>query len=176
MDLINVFVRHPLVDLTLHLKQEDSELVLESLAFERSLCPSCTPDGKSNDQALARIVGQIREFLDGNLRSLDDIPLDTSWCTAFQKKVLETARKIPWGKTISYTELAKNAGYPGAVRAAASVMRNNRFPLVIPCHRVIGKGGKIGGFMGSLTGVHVDLKARLLANEGVVLGPQKAKR
>jgi methylated-DNA-[protein]-cysteine S-methyltransferase len=70
---------------------------------------------------------------------------------------------------IIYGELAENAGYPKAIRAAASVMRNNRFPLVIPCHRVIGKGGRIGGFMGATTGSAVALKKKLLRREGIVL-------
>jgi O-6-methylguanine DNA methyltransferase len=111
----------------------------------------------------------IRAYLDGQITRFDSIPLDFSWCTGFQKKVLSAARRIPRGRVVSYSVLAKNAGYPNAVRAAASVMRNNRFPLVIPCHRVVGKNGSLGGFMGAMRGKPVVLKKKFLALEGVVL-------
>ncbi|MBN1129711.1 MAG: MGMT family protein, partial [Chitinispirillaceae bacterium] len=61
--------------------------------------------------------------------------------------------------------LAEMAGFPGAARAAASVMRKNPFPLVIPCHRVVRSDGSVGGFMGKRKGAAVALKKRLLARE-----------
>jgi methylated-DNA-[protein]-cysteine S-methyltransferase len=66
--------------------------------------------------------------------------------TDFQRKVLDACRAIPPGETLSYAELAVIAGAPGAARAVGNVMRTNRIPLVIPCHRVVGSGGSLGGY------------------------------
>ena len=63
--------------------------------------------------------------------------LDLSGYTPFQLKVYAVLRKVPAGKTVTYGELAKRAGYPGAARAVGTAMRKNRLPIVIPCHRVI---------------------------------------
>lgn len=107
----------------------------------------------------------FKKYLDGRAKDLSPIPIDVSDCASFEKKVLMAARRIPWGTTVSYGELAKMAGYPKAVRAVASVMRRNRFPLLVPCHRVIRGDGSIGGFMGKKVGRAVDLKRRLLEIE-----------
>jgi methylated-DNA-[protein]-cysteine S-methyltransferase len=61
------------------------------------------------------------------------------------------------------------AGYPKAARAAAAVMRHNRFPLIVPCHRVVAAGFKLGGFMGATSGAPVRLKQKLLSHEGVTI-------
>jgi len=94
--------------------------------------------------------------------------VDFSSGTPFTKKVLRAAGRIPWGETISYAELARRAGRPRAARGAATVMRNNRFPLIIPCHRVIKSNGKIGGFMGKQTGAPIELKKQLLERERIL--------
>lgn len=83
--------------------------------------------------------------------------------TAFQQKVVEATRKIPHGKTQSYGELAKAAGFPRAARAVGSVMKANRFPIVIPCHRVVASQGKLGGYTNRRG---VCLKEELLRIEG----------
>jgi O-6-methylguanine DNA methyltransferase len=162
-----VTLRHPLTPVFIRVKRGKDGVVVESISFEHSEKAEKSIIGKINDTDVRKIAGQITRYLDGRATSLKEIPIDLTWCTEFQKKVLAAARKISKGSVISYTELAKKAGYPAAVRAAASVMRNNRFPLIIPCHRVIGKGGKIGGFMGAKSGSPVVLKKRLLALEGV---------
>lgn len=77
--------------------------------------------------------------------------------TEFQKRVLQEMAKIPFGRTISYGELAARAGSPQACRAAGQVCHTNPLALVIPCHRVIGKNGSLTGFGGGL-----DKKAWLL--------------
>ena len=79
---------------------------------------------------------------------------------------LETlAREVGWGETVTYGELADLAGRPRAARAAGSAMRDNPLPFVIPCHRVVAAGGRIGGYGGGRNAV--DLKRKLLAREGV---------
>jgi len=96
---------------------------------------------------------------------LSSLPLDLSGVSPFTRKVLQAARTIPYGKTVSYARLAAMAGNPAGVRAAASVMRSNPFPLVVPCHRVIRSDGSPGGFMGKTTGREVRLKRILLKRE-----------
>jgi methylated-DNA-[protein]-cysteine S-methyltransferase len=82
--------------------------------------------------------------------------------------VLETlVARVGWGETVSYGELAGMAGRPRAARAVGSAMRNNPIPFVIPCHRVIAAGHKIGGYGGGRNAI--GLKRELLAREGVNL-------
>ena len=76
----------------------------------------------------------------------DDVPLDLSHLSAFQSSVVSACRKIGRGRTRTYGELAAAAGSPGASRAVGSVMAKNRFPIIVPCHRVVGAGGSLGGF------------------------------
>jgi methylated-DNA-[protein]-cysteine S-methyltransferase len=68
---------------------------------------------------------------------------------------------VPWGRTISYAELAKRCGAPGAARAAGAATGRNPLAIVVPCHRIVGSGGALTGYAGG-----VDRKARLLALEG----------
>ena len=88
-----------------------------------------------------------------------NVPVDLVSVAAFTRRVLEAARAIPPGTTITYGELARRAGSPRAYRAAGQVMARNPIPLVIPCHRVVAAGGP-GGYAGGLA-----MKARLLALE-----------
>jgi methylated-DNA-[protein]-cysteine S-methyltransferase len=83
--------------------------------------------------------------------------------TDFQKSILRACRAVGYGKTVSYGELAKRAGYPGAARAVGSVMARNRHPLITPCHRVVAAGNRIGGFS-SCSGT--ELKRAMLELEG----------
>jgi O-6-methylguanine DNA methyltransferase len=66
--------------------------------------------------------------------------------TDFSKKVLKVCNRIPLGQTITYSQLAKQAGFPKATRAAGSVLAKNQLPLIVPCHRVVRADGKIGKF------------------------------
>ncbi|GEM_PF-1881160 len=87
--------------------------------------------------------------------------------TPFQKKILCTlCKKVPRGRTVSYSGLAKLAGCPGAARAVGSVMSSNPFPLVFPCHRVVRNDGSIGCFQGGKQGI--PLKEKLLKLEKIV--------
>ena len=77
--------------------------------------------------------------------SFDDIQLDDGELTNFQRKVVNACRNLAFGETASYGELAKRVGHPGAARAVGTVMSRNRFPIIVPCHRVLSSSG-IGGF------------------------------
>ena len=72
--------------------------------------------------------------------------LDLSGYTSFQKNVYRTLMKVPAGTSVTYSALAKRAGYPGAARAVGCAMKRNRLPLVIPCHRVVPSMGGIGEY------------------------------
>ncbi|WP_250452685.1 bifunctional DNA-binding transcriptional regulator/O6-methylguanine-DNA methyltransferase Ada [Caballeronia sp. ATUFL_M2_KS44] len=93
---------------------------------------------------LAPFVEQVRAYLQGT-RERFDLPLDIG-ATAFQRRVWDALRQIPYGQTRSYTEIAASVGSPGAVRAVANACASNPVALAIPCHRVIGKDGAIAGY------------------------------
>ncbi len=98
---------------------------------------------------------ELLEFLDGKRTSFS-VPMEFAG-TKFQQKVWTQLAKIPFGETISYTELARRVGTPRAVRAAGSANGRNPLSIVIPCHRVISKDGTLGGYAGRL-----ERKQRLL--------------
>lgn len=86
--------------------------------------------------------------------------LDLSGGTPFQREVWETAKLIPYGETQSYGWIARQMGNPKAVRAVGQALGKNPLPIIVPCHRVLASGGKLGGFSSGL-----DLKRRLLGLE-----------
>lgn len=88
---------------------------------------------------------RFERLLDGKPDDLLDIPINTGHLTEFQQSVVDQCRRIPFGETVSYGELAALSGRPKTARAVGSVMSKNRFPLVVPCHRVVSASG-IGGF------------------------------
>jgi O-6-methylguanine DNA methyltransferase len=108
-------------------------------------------------------IRAVKDYLAGRRRDLD-VPLDLRG-TEFQKKVWAALRRVPYGGTISYGELAARAGHPRASRACGSANGSNPVPLFVPCHRTIAAGGKLGGFGGGLP-----LKARLLELERSAAG------
>ena len=102
-------------------------------------------------------------YASGEVVGFDDVEL--TWprpLTEFRQRVLDATRRIPRGRTATYQEIATQAGSPGAARAVGTAMSSNRFPIVVPCHRVVGSGGGLGGFT-SPQGT--DLKQRLLDME-----------
>jgi methylated-DNA-[protein]-cysteine S-methyltransferase len=153
--------------------QQDSPFgVICVVVSERGLAGISLPgDDAPADVVLDRPDRVIARQLDDwfAARSHDfDVDLDLGDIDGFRRTVLETlAAKVGWGETVSYGELAGMAGRPRAARAVGSAMRNNPIPFVIPCHRVIAAGNKIGGYGGGRNAI--ELKRRLLAREGVKL-------
>ena len=94
------------------------------------------------------LIQKVKEYYAGKKVNFADYQLNLDSYTNFQKKVLQTVRKIPYGEIRSYKEVAEAAGYPRASRAVGNTMRNNPLPLIIPCHRVIKSDGSLGGFSG----------------------------
>jgi methylated-DNA-[protein]-cysteine S-methyltransferase len=91
-------------------------------------------------------VSLLKAYAAGEPVDLGEIPLAIEHRTPFEKRVREQLRRIGYGKTISYGALAIAAGAPGAARAVGNIMAKNPLPLVIPCHRVLAAGGRLGGF------------------------------
>ncbi|MCC0637490.1 MULTISPECIES: methylated-DNA--[protein]-cysteine S-methyltransferase [unclassified Clostridioides] len=112
-------------------------------------------DIKRSEEDLKEAINQIDDYFNGKRKTFDlKIRVDG---TEFQKSVYEEMLKIPYGKTLSYSEIAKNINNPKSVRAIGQASKSNKIPIIIPCHRVVGKNN-IGGYMGN----HSDLKKILL--------------
>jgi methylated-DNA-[protein]-cysteine S-methyltransferase len=116
----------------------------------------------------------IVKLLGGEPSDLSAAPLDMSAVSEFYRQVYEAARRIGAGCTLTYGEIASEIGMPGAARAVGQALGRNPFPIIIPCHRVVAAGGKLGGFSahgGTAT------KMRLLAIERAATGATRdAKR
>jgi methylated-DNA-[protein]-cysteine S-methyltransferase len=114
---------------------------------------------KDIQKALDEIVALLR----GEKRDLAAVPLDMQGVPGFHRIVYEFARTIPPGKTLSYGEIAAKVGKHGAARAVGQALGRNPFPIVVPCHRVLAAGRKLGGF--SANG-GIATKLKLLTIEG----------
>ena len=90
---------------------------------------------------------QLQEYFDGERQEFS-VPVELGCLSPFARQVLTTLQKLPFGATLSYGELAANAGNPLAARAVGRIMANNHLPIIIPCHRVIGKNGSMTGYSG----------------------------
>ncbi len=101
-------------------------------------------------------------YADGEVVSFDSFEIRLPEMTPFRRQIVEATRSIAYGQTVSYGELALQVGHPGAARAVGTVMSSNRFPILIPCHRVLAAGGKLGGYTSP---AGIQLKQRLLEME-----------
>jgi methylated-DNA-[protein]-cysteine S-methyltransferase len=101
----------------------------------------------NNHSTLKETEFQILEYLTGNLKRFT-IPIDWSGMTPFSLAIRQACCGISYGETTTYSALVSTAGHPGKARAVGNVNARNPMPLVIPCHRVIGKNGKLHGYAG----------------------------
>lgn len=108
---------------------------------------------------LSKTVKQLEEYFQGKRQSFD-LPFDIVSGTPFQKSVWQQLSKIPYGKTVSYKDIAAKIKNPRAVRAVGSANGRNPLSIIVPCHRVIAANGKLGGYAGGL-----DIKTKLLKLE-----------
>jgi methylated-DNA-[protein]-cysteine S-methyltransferase len=113
-----------------------------------------------------RALDGIAALLRGQASDLSTVVLDLDRVPAFDRRVYEVARTIPPGATLSYGEIAVRLGVRDAARDVGQALARNPFAIVVPCHRVVAAGGKLGGF--SARG-GVSMKLRLLAIEGACL-------
>ena len=107
---------------------------------------------------------QLDLYFEGRLHEFD-LPLDWQLSRDFRRRALQAIHRIPYGKTRSYTQIARSAGNERAVRAAGTACGANPIPIVVPCHRVLRTGGALGGYGGGLP-----MKQALLEMEGVLGG------
>ncbi len=121
--------------------------------------PADPTTGTRDDARLAHVRTQLAEYFDGR-RTAFDLLLDRTAGTTFQRRVWQALLDIPYGETISYGELARRIGQPAAVRAVGLANGRNPISVVVPCHRVVGTGGKLTGYGGGL-----ENKRRLLELE-----------
>lgn len=117
---------------------------------------------KEQPAAIVDVVERFIRFAVGEPVDFSDVVVDESHLTPFGKRIVHACRRIPAGQTRGYGELAAESGSPGAARAVGQVMARNRFPLVVPCHRVLAAGGRIGGFSAPQG---LNMKRRLLELE-----------
>ena len=119
---------------------------------------------------LGRAITALTAFADGDLAALDDLPLDLTDRSSFDRAVFDAVRAIPPGSTASYGDVARMIGKPGAARAVGGAVGRCPIGLAIPCHRIIAGDGTLGGYGGGWWGgrqAGLDLKRELLAREGV---------
>jgi methylated-DNA-[protein]-cysteine S-methyltransferase len=145
-------------------------------ASERGLATiSFDSDPGDRLEQLARIAGprvlrsprsvdlarrELDEYFQGGRKSFD-LTVDLRALPPFTVSVLEELARVPYGETTTYGELARRVGHPRAARAVGTVMHQNRIPIVLPCHRVVGATGDLTGYAGGL-----DIKQALLELEG----------
>jgi methylated-DNA-[protein]-cysteine S-methyltransferase len=135
-------------------------VMLPNEAARRRCRTSGTSVGTARAKAhAAQAEREIREYCAGRLRTFS-APIDLAGVPPFHRRVLTAARRIPYGQTVTYGELARRVGSPRAARAVGQAMAHNPIALIVPCHRVVAAGGGLGGFGGGLT-----MKRRLLALE-----------
>jgi methylated-DNA-[protein]-cysteine S-methyltransferase len=137
-----------------HSDAATSAAVLSSVPGAR---PTAPPPG------MDRVIQRIRDLVAGHCPdALADVPLALSAVDPFERRVYAAVRGVLPGATVTYGRLAERIGAPGAARAVGRALGRNPFPIIVPCHRVVAAGGRLGGFSaadGTAT------KRRLLAAE-----------
>jgi len=131
------------------------------------------PDGADPREArtLAKAIKELREYFLGK-RKRFTVAVDISRGTPFQRKVWRALQRIPFGKVVSYGDIARRIAMPGCARAVGQAVGANPVGIIVPCHRVIGADGKIGGWSG---GGGIKGKNALLKLEGVDLLKKRKK-
>jgi methylated-DNA-[protein]-cysteine S-methyltransferase len=138
----------------------------DASATEKRLSASAARASQAAPAEIDQLIAHIQCYMTGRSVDFAAVAVDLTDVEPFGRKIYEAARAISWGQTVSYGELARQTGSPGAARAVGQALSRNPVPIVIPCHRVLAKGHRVGGFSahgGTFT------KERLLALEGVRL-------
>ncbi|MFC8871659.1 methylated-DNA--[protein]-cysteine S-methyltransferase [Streptomyces sp. NPDC057148] len=160
--LLLAATRDGLVNVVFHATGAVRGKALERLAARLGTEPVEAP----GSPLLTEAIRQVDAYFAGRRRDFD-LPLDWSLISGFNREVLRAlASGVPYGSVVGYGDLAGRVGQPGAAQAVGTAMGANPLPVVVPCHRVVGSDGGIGGFGGG-----VDTKRQLLALEGVLPEP-----
>lgn len=147
----------------LHLIIEAGNLIYCKWLYEQSAIVgtrrAVSPTTLGDEKLMSEIIRQIDCYLEGNLQNFT-IPFKLDG-TPFQHSVWNCLSQIPYGETLSYGELAQKIGNPKAIRAVAQACGRNPIVLIVPCHRIVGSHGKLGGYTGG-----IEKKISLLRIEG----------
>jgi methylated-DNA-[protein]-cysteine S-methyltransferase len=133
------------------------------LAIDLPRRRSAPPAAKTPPKQIAALLDALQKYFDGERRTVDlpgGLTFDWESVGDFRRKVYQEVSRIPAGGTMSYGEVARRVGHPGAARAVGTAMATNPFAPIVPCHRVVRSDGSLGGYGGGLP-----LKERMLANE-----------
>jgi len=153
------FVDTPFGPVSLRSSMINGSEALIALDFSRSSAVSDAPDGSGPmSPLLDEAAAQLMAYCQGKLTRFD-VPLFMEG-TPFQREIWEALKNIPYGETCTYGELAAATGRPSAARAVGGACRCNPVAIIVPCHRVVGAGGKLVGYAGGL-----ELKRKLLSFE-----------
>jgi methylated-DNA-[protein]-cysteine S-methyltransferase len=106
------------------------------------------PDAAEGEppRAVQEAIGRIVALFGGEASDLSTVPLDMKDVPEFHRRVYEVARTIPSGRTLTYGDIARRLGDPAMARDVGQALGKNPYPIVVPCHRVLAAGGKLGGF------------------------------
>jgi methylated-DNA-[protein]-cysteine S-methyltransferase len=146
-----------------HASQERAEKVLAAR------CSRINGNSSWSDAPkwLRDVATLLERFAAGEAVDFCDVCIDVEHLTPFARRVVADCRNIPRGESRTYGNLAAECGSPGAARAVGSVMAKNRCPIVVPCHRVVGAAGSLGGYSAP---EGLSMKRRLLAMERLTAG------
>lgn len=137
-----------------------------ALATRARLCHRFPGAAETTPPAeVQHVIDRIVALLDGVPSDLADVPLDLESVPEFHRRIYAVARTIAPGTTLTYGEIAARVGDPGAAQAVGQAMGANPCPVIVPCHRVVAAGGKLGGF--SAAG-GTETKRRMLEIEGAI--------
>jgi methylated-DNA-[protein]-cysteine S-methyltransferase len=141
---------------------EHGEAGLRGLSFPGESGPLA--EAEHRPEAFADVARQLDEYFAGSRREFA-VELDLRGGTPFQQAVWDALREIPFGETVSYTELAARIGRPDRLRPVAATVGRTPIPIIVPCHRVIGADGSLTGYGGGLhrKAALLDLEARVSA-------------
>jgi len=142
-------------------------------ATEQGVCKVCLPgeqmafaliSGSAGESEISRSAAKQLEFYFKKSLQSFDIRIDISSLSVFYQRVLVVTRQIPYGRVVSYGQVAAQAGFPAAARAVGGALAANPIPIIIPCHRVVAASGTLTGYSGA---GGVLMKKSLLALEGI---------
>jgi len=153
-----------------HVSRADIRRAFQDRRLAQFRAPLCEVSDPPN-AAIFRLVDQLTRYTAGHREAFARVRIDSRGLTPFTLRVIAACQKIPYGQTVTYGELARSSGSPRGARSVGTVMAQNRFPLLVPCHRVVAAGGRLGGF--SAAGGQ-GLKQQLLEMEAAASGKRLA--
>ena len=148
-----------------HLGITKSSLPLSSKRSCEQEVSSWNPKSNYDEGAFVGLKHRLQSYFSGYREDFQDVKLNLQGSSPFYKRAWIACRSIPSGETRTYKWLSERAGSPGAARAAGQAMAKNQFPILVPCHRVLGSNGKLTGF--GAESKQLELKEKLLGIERI---------